>query len=542
MSEASVEGLVEQLMECSDSDLDDRVRALELERRRIETELALTAGEVDRRRSYLDDGHRSLRAYLRATCSYSDAEAARVGRLTKVTSGLPGVAEALHHGHIGTPQANELAVAHTNPRVRERLGDFAPMLLELAERLSFREFRTCVQRFVMLADLDGAHHDLDESVANRRAHVINLNGSLCLDASGGDPLVNVELEAIFRYFCELEYDTDVATRRAEHGDHANDHQLPRTTAQRSYDAFVAILRGALANHQAGRPASATEPLVNILTDHRTWGRLLADAGLAPDTTLAGEQIDPFTGLASPDELLAELIADPDGLASRRCETSTGQILHPHTVLRAALAGHIRRVVLGADNLPINLGRKARVFTGPAREAAKLLAVQCDHLGCSLPADMCEVDHSTEWSDNGATDQDNAGIECGGHNREKHRKRWRTRRDIDGRMHTIRADGTIMLPVGVRPPVYPDEQVDEPPAPTPAIPPEVECSIDGWVDSATDDIERRCRSLRRTSIRHAITLDGLDTSAVVHHLGLTEPASFDLGRQTPIRTAESAARD
>ena len=172
-------------------------------------------------------------------------------------------------------------------------------------------------------------------------------------------------------------------------------------------------------------------------------------------------VDPFTGTASPADLIADLLAGPDGFTSRRCETSTGQVLHPHTVLRAALAGHIRRVVLGADNLPINLGRKARVFTGPAREAAKLLAVQCDHLGCNLPADVCEVDHATEWHEGGRTDRDNAGVECGGHNRDKHRKRWRTRRDTHGRMHTIRADGTIMLPVGMRAPIFPDEPGDGP---------------------------------------------------------------------------------
>ena len=206
------------------------------------------------------------------------------------------------------------------------------------------------------------------------------------------------------------------------------------------------------------------------------------------------------------------MADPDSLASRRCETSTGQILDPHTVLRAALAGHIRRVVLGADNLPINLGRTARLFTGPARQAAKLLATQCDHLGCGLPAELCEVDHSIEWSDNGRTDQDNAGVECGSHNREKHRKRWRTRRDKDGRTHTIRADGTIMLPVGVRPPVFPHD--------APPIPPDVERTIDDWVDDTACDIERRCRTLRRTAIRHAITLDELDTDALVPALHLS----------------------
>ena len=539
MSETSVESLVEELLERSDSELDERVRDLELERRRVEAELALAAGEIDRRRSYLDDGHRSLKAYLRATCNYSDAEAARVGRLTTATGSIPGVAEALRGGRIGIPQANELAVAHANKRVRERLVDFAPMLLELAERLSFREFRTCVERFVMLADLDGAHRDLGESIENRRARVVNLNGSLHLDGNGGDPLVNVELEAIFQYFCELEYDADVAARRAEHGDRADEYPLPRTAAQRSYDAFVAIMRGALANHQAGRPAPATEPVVNILTDHRTWAAILAEAGLAPDSNLAGEHIDPFTGLTSPDDLLDELMADPDGLASRRCETSTGQVLHPHVVLRAALAGHIRRAVLGADGLPINLGRKVRVFTGAARDAAKLLAVQCDHLGCGLPAELCQVDHSVGWSDGGRTDQVNAGVECGGHNREKHRKRWRTRRDVHGRIHTIRADGTIMLPVGVRPPVFPDEPRNEPPA---AIPPDVERTIDSWVDDTSCDIERRCRSLRRTAIRHATTLDGLDTGALIRHLRMPVPAAVDPGHCTPISTTEPPVRD
>jgi hypothetical protein len=34
-----------------------------------------------------------------------------------------------------------------------------------------------------------------------------------------------------------------------------------------------------------------------------------------------------------------------------------------------------------------------------------------------------------------------------------------RRDIHGRTHTIRADGSIMLPVGARPPEFPDEPPD-----------------------------------------------------------------------------------
>jgi hypothetical protein len=99
---------------------------------------------------------------------------------------------------------------------------------------------------------------------------------------------------------------------------------------------------------------------------------------------------------------------------------------------------------------------SRLFTGAAGYAAKLLVRRCGHSGCDLPKEFCEVDHVVEWSDHGTTDQENAGIECGHHNRHKHRRRFTTRRDIHGHQHTIRADGTIILPVGARPPIFPGD--------------------------------------------------------------------------------------
>jgi hypothetical protein len=163
-----------------------------------------------------------------------------------------------------------------------------------------------------------------------------------------------------------------------------------------------------------------------------------------------------------------------------------------------------------------------VFTGAAREAALLLAVRCDHLGCGLTADICQIDHSTEWNGNGRTDQDNAGVECGTHNRLKHRKRWHTKRDIHGRMHTIRTDGTIMLPVGARPPTFPDqpdppaepeqpepEQSDRSGAASP-VPHDIERHLDHWATSAATDDERACRRLRAVAIREvAVRGDPLD---------------------------------
>jgi hypothetical protein len=88
--------------------------------------------------------------------------------------------------------------------------------------------------------------------------------------------------------------------------------------------------------------------------------------------------------------------------------------------------------------------------------------RCDHPGCDLPADFCDVDHVTEWVDNGTTDQHNAGVNCGRHNRHKHRHKFTRRRSIHGQSYTIRPDGSIILPIGARPPTFPDDHPDDDP--------------------------------------------------------------------------------
>lgn len=459
----TVDEVAGELFDATDNELDERVRALELLRRRVEAEMAMTVATVEQRRLYLAEGHRSMKGYLRATCNWSNPDVAAGCRLAKAADAVPGLGDALHTGRIGVAQAAAIARVHRNPRVRDRLVDFAALLLDLAERSCYDDFVIALQSFEMLADTDGAHRDRDEQIAGRNVHVTTVGGGLHLDASGGDPLVNCELEAIFRRFCEHQFQIDAAARRAEHGNDAPGKPLARSHQQRGYDAFVDMLRRANANLDTETDApAAPSPLVNVLCDQRTMALMLADAGLAPTTSLSGDPIDPFTGLPahSTGDLLADLVADPDTFARMRCETTNGTPLHPHDVLRAALAGHIRRVVIDTRSVVIDMGRKTRLFTGPAREAAKLLVRRCDHAGCDLPQDFCEVDHIIEWVDLGRTDQDNAGVQCGHDNREKHRRKTTTRRDIHGQRHTIRADGSIILPVGARPPNFPDDSDDD----------------------------------------------------------------------------------
>lgn len=106
-------------------------------------------------------------------------------------------------------------------------------------------------------------------------------------------------------------------------------------------------------------------------------------------------------------------------------------------------------MLGSKGHVVDYGRKMRLFEGPARDAAKVLVRRCQHPGCDLPAGWSDIDHNIEWTDNGGTDQSNAGVLCSGHNNAKHRLKLRRRHAANGIDYTIRPDGTIISPVGAR---------------------------------------------------------------------------------------------
>jgi hypothetical protein len=115
-------------------------------------------------------------------------------------------------------------------------------------------------------------------------------------------------------------------------------------------------------------------------------------------------------------------------------------------------------VVDSAGVVVDMGRTQRLFNHNARIAATMLTTHCTHPGCNLPATWCDIDHADEWArDNGRTDQANADIRCNTHNVFKHQHRWRTRTDTTGRPYSIRADNTIVLPVGERPP---DLTIDE----------------------------------------------------------------------------------
>jgi hypothetical protein len=447
---------LEECVGMPDAALDERLRANELELRRLMAERAALLGVAEHRGIYSGE-HRSMAAYLRATLNCSDATATRDRKLGRLVTEHPEIGDALRSGHITVEAALQICRVQSNTRIRTLLPVVVPVLVDLAEHSSHRELADEVTNLIAKLDQDGAFADTADSVAGRRASVVEVGGTLVVTAHGGDPVQAAQVQAVFESFVAGEYRNDVEMRRAMYGDDADQYPLPRTRAQRGFDALYAIV-GAAAASPEGR--ALPEPVVNLLVDGQTAHDTLAHAGIVlpngdqveldDDGTITDEAV-------LLDDLASELADDPEGFLARRCETAAGSPIHPSVVLRALLTGHVRRVVMDSRGVIIDYGTKQRLFAGLARQAAMLLARTCEFPGCTLPASWSQVDHNHEWAAGGRTDQRNANIGCGHHNRVKHRERWRTRRSTRGRAYTIRADGTVILPVGERPP---DLSIDE----------------------------------------------------------------------------------
>jgi Domain of unknown function (DUF222) len=401
----------------SDARLTDRFRELEHQRRQIEAELATVIGEAERRVIYAVDGHASIKGWCRTMGRWSMSETAARHRLARLMHASPEVTTAITSGHLGLAQADLLARAFTNPRCGTQLLDLIDLLLRHAQHLPYEEFRHVIRRWETLADADGAHRDHRHTHLNRTATISEINGIIHL-TTHGDTADGAELTEIFRRYRDAEFDTDWQHTLATHGDHATPSLMPRTNSQRSWDALTRIFRDA-----ASTPANAQppEPVVNLIIGLDHFEHALAQ-------TLAGSAIpDPIQW-------------SPNDPRWWRSETTTGIPVPPANIVTAALIGHVRRVVINSAGVVVNMGRKRRLFTGPARDAVLMMLPTCTWPGCPPGTGRTQADHTHPHQHGGTTSTTNGGPACPHHNRHKNLG-FTVHRDPNGYWHTHRPNGT-----------------------------------------------------------------------------------------------------
>jgi len=467
---AALAGLDLEVLDAED--LMGLVGDVEVVARRLDAVRVHLAGALDRTGAYTTDGHRSAKAALRHLGRLSGPEAHRRVQTARALRSLPDVAAGFDAGRVPTEMVHAVARVASNRRVGQFLAAADPIFAEQATEESHDDFVAWLAEWERLADADGA--DQDEEEAHRRRSVTlvqnRVDGSWLLRGQFGALQGAVLAETLAAYLA-VEDDADRAEAVERHGPDATPAQWARSASQRRADALVALVRAAC----AGVPGRAGEPLVNIVIDQASFEEMIArrtapPAARQPPSPPAGSDPDaeqPPSPRAGSDPDAEQppsprAGSDPDAgqppspragsdPGGRVCASTSGHRLSPHDALAAALVGHIRRVVIDRDGRVIDLGRSQRLFSGAAKQAAELQAAiaargptTCLWSGCTASNRWLQVDHDQSWWEGGSTDQDNANLLCGHHNRLKEAG-YRPVRAPDGRWRFVRPDGTEITP-------------------------------------------------------------------------------------------------
>ena len=386
---------------------------LERASRKLDALKVAVVDVVDRNGLYAEDGHRSAKTWLAFTCRISTGEAHRRVSFAKMFRTLNDTAYRYRAGEIGTDQVGELARAFRNPRCGHLLAGSEALLLEHERELTAKQFEIAVKHWLATADAEGIEQRHASLHRFRDLRITpQFDGGFHIDGTFG-PEQGAAIKEIFERFVETERLADFEAARLAYGDDVIVTQFARSEAQRRADAFYKMCVNA-----ASTPADAQkpEPLVTIVMSQDAYEAGLADIAGTPVTF------------------------DPKQYRRWQCETLDGTSLSPGAALAAAMAGHIRRVVIGASEASVS--QKTRSFTGALRRMIQTLDTTCVWAGCDIPSNRCQVDHVTPWRATQDTSAGNGAPLCGKHNRYKEHG-YHTYRDSHGNWHTQRPDGTTI---------------------------------------------------------------------------------------------------
>ncbi len=133
-----------------------------------------------------------------------------------------------------------------------------------------------------------------------------------------------------------------------------------------------------------------------------------------------------------------------------------------TVKRLACDSSLVVVTGDERGTPLNVGRKQRLVSTPMRRALWSRDRHCTFPGCHRTR-FVEAHHVQHWIDGGETGVDNLVLLCSYHHRLLHEGGYRIRRDYQGELYFVRADGRAIPRCGYRAEDYTDDDVLENPS-------------------------------------------------------------------------------
>ena len=349
------------------------VEALEREGSRFECAMARAVNSFDQWGEWARDGATTATAWIDTTCHLPKKEVRAQLRRGKALATMPLVTQAWMNGDIGAAHVDAL-IRVKRPVTEEALSRDEEILVDVARTLKFAEFATVVDSWEHYADQDGTDEAAEAKRTQRDVYLYpspgGYLGEMRFDTIGG-AIVSKELKRIEE---EL-FEADRAEAKERLGRDPRHDELARTPAQRRADAMIEMaVRSAAANVVEGRRPA---PLFTVVIDYPTlWGRI--------------------------------------------SQLEQGPVVAPGSLLSWLDSATFERIVF-APNKRGECSVTSRFFTGATRRVVEVRDQQCQHEFCDRRAEECQIDHIVPFSQGGLTEQGNAQVLCGPHNRMRYER-------------------------------------------------------------------------------------------------------------------------
>ncbi|MCM3695516.1 HNH endonuclease signature motif containing protein [Microbacterium oleivorans] len=132
-------------------------------------------------------------------------------------------------------------------------------------------------------------------------------------------------------------------------------------------------------------------------------------------------------------------------------------------LCGAAAGWMRVLTHPETGVVLSVGRDTYRPPADLRRLVVWRAARCMAPGCGIPADRCDIDHTTDWHHGGTTAASNLAPLCRGHHTLKHQTDWQVRARPGGALEWTSPAGRVYL-------VHPERRIPtftvDPPGPPP----------------------------------------------------------------------------
>lgn len=360
------EELADRYSRISDDDLEASIVELKQRLDAQHADLLLRVAEYHRRDLANFRHILSTVAWVKHALRLTAGAASSMVRSASTLMAMPLVAESATAGAIPADGVRLLAQAH-----RRHPTEFAvheEVFSEIAQYLDTNELRQAIEHWEQQIDYPSVAAKT-RALRDRRSFSISQTWEGMWHVTGElDPEIGSLVDTAIRSMVDRE---NVEASR----DSSTDTRYPW---QRRADALGDLCAFWLANSSNTGTSGGSKPTLTVTTSLETL------LGLKQDLpTIDGLAVDPTE--------------------MRRIICDSGVV----------------RIILNAENEPLNVSRRYRTVTPAIRRALDHRDKGCVWRGCSAPASWCDAHHLIHWADGGETSLDNMALLCRRHHRAIH---------------------------------------------------------------------------------------------------------------------------